>query len=117
MSRRKSEKCSQAAANLQDILEAFGRPDKSPLIYCEAADLVKLPPISPDSTSELVMMNGACLAEIGNTELQEGVAELKLKIRSDLSSVPLRNLMPVLSKPQSNPTHQSLIVASATRSV
>ncbi len=94
MSRRRSEKRSQAAADLEDILEAFSRlddVDKVPLIYCEATELVKLPPISPDSTSELVMVNGARLAEIENkvSELQEGVAELKSKVNSNLSSVPV----------------------------
>ena len=58
--RRSSEKRFQATADLDDILLAYSKLDeidKIPLIYCEAADLVKLPPIAPDRISELVIGN------------------------------------------------------------
>ena len=44
-----SEKRTQAAADLEDILLAFSKldeADKIPQIFCEATDLVKLPPDS-----------------------------------------------------------------------
>jgi len=49
--RHSSEKCTQAAADLEDILLAFSKldeADKIPQIFCEATDLVKLPPIAAD---------------------------------------------------------------------
>ena len=65
--RRSSEKRSQAAADLEDILLAFSKldeVDKIPPIYCEALDLVRLPPITSDPISDLIMGNRACLQEI-----------------------------------------------------
>ena len=49
--RRSSENRSQAAADLEDILLAFSKldeVDKILPIYCEALDLVRLPPIASD---------------------------------------------------------------------
>lgn len=68
-----------------DILEAFTKlddVDKVPLIFCEVAELVKLPPISVDSTTEIVMANSARLSEIGNklADLHNGVLELQAKV-------------------------------------
>ena len=54
---RSSEKRTQAVADLEDILLAFSKldeVDKIPLVYCEASDLVRLPPIAADPISELV---------------------------------------------------------------
>ena len=65
--RRSLEKRSQAAADLEDILLAFlklDEVDKIPPIYCEALELVRLPPIAADHISELIMGNRACLQEI-----------------------------------------------------
>ena len=53
---RGSEKRSQAAADLADILVAFHKLDeieKRPEIFCEAVDLVLLPPIVADYCTEL----------------------------------------------------------------
>ena len=53
-SRRSSEKRTQATADLEDILLVFSKldeADKIPQIYCEAAELVKLPPIAADPIS------------------------------------------------------------------
>ena len=64
--RRSSEKRPQAAADLEDILLAFSKldeVDKIPQIYCEATELVKLPPIAADPISELVMGNSLCLKD------------------------------------------------------
>ena len=55
--RRGSEKPSQAAADLDDILVAFDKLDeidKLPEIFCETVDLVLLPPIVADFCTELV---------------------------------------------------------------
>ena len=65
--RRSSEKRSQASADLEDILLAFNKideVDKIPQIYCEAAELVKLPPVVTDPISMLVSSNAACLNEL-----------------------------------------------------
>ena len=53
--RRGSEKRSQSAAELNDIVEAFSALDaldKLPTMYCEANDLLKLLPITIDPVSE-----------------------------------------------------------------
>ena len=77
--RRSSEKRSQAAADLEDILLAFSKldeVDKIPPIYCEALDLVRLPPIASDPISDLIMGNRACLQEIEAkiSQLQDEIA-------------------------------------------
>ena len=58
---------SQAAADLDDILVAFDKLDeidKLPEIFCEAVDLVLLPPIVADSCTELVQRNSSVLEAI-----------------------------------------------------
>ena len=55
--RRTTEKRSQATADLDDILTAFSKLDENdniPLIFCEATDLVKLPPTVTDPVCEIV---------------------------------------------------------------
>lgn len=62
--RHSSEKRSQAAADLDDILQAFTKldeVDKVPEIFCKATELVKLPPIATDPISELVTGNASSL--------------------------------------------------------
>ena len=76
-----SEKRSQAAAGLEDILLAFSKldeVDKIPPIYCEALELVRLPPIATDSISELIMGNRACFQEIEAkiSQVQDELASL-----------------------------------------
>ena len=60
-SRRSSEKRSQAAADLEDILMAFTKLDEVDKILCEACELVKLPPISVDPIGEMISGNAASL--------------------------------------------------------
>ena len=79
--RRSSEKRSQAMADLEDILHAFGKldaVDKIPDIFCEATELVKLPPITVDPISDLVSSNGAQLNQIDGrvSQLYEELAVL-----------------------------------------
>ena len=65
--RRRSEKRSQAAADLDNILVAFDKLDeieKLPEIFCEAVDLVLLPPLVADTCSELVQRNSSVLEAI-----------------------------------------------------
>ena len=67
LTRRGSEKRSQAAADLDDILSAFDKLDEGeniPDIFCEAVDLVKLPPIVVDALTELVQHNSSALEKI-----------------------------------------------------
>jgi len=94
--RRSSEKRTQAAADLEDILLAFSKldeADKVPQIFCEATDLVKLPPIAADPISDLVLGNKACLQEIEGkisrlhaqiTALQEST----VKVEANISTAP-----------------------------
>ena len=63
-SRRTTEKRSQAAADLDDILAAFAKLDDKgsiPMIFCEASDLVLLPPIVTDPVCEMVHENSRSL--------------------------------------------------------
>ena len=65
--RHGSEKRSQAAADLDNILVAFDKLDeidKLPEIFCEAVDLVLLPPLVVDSCTELVQRNSSVLEAI-----------------------------------------------------
>ena len=85
--RRGSEKCSQAAADLDDMLIAFEKlddVDKVPDIYCEAADLVQLPPIVADACMELVQHNSSSLEIIKGKldSLSQGVLDLSSQLGS-----------------------------------
>ena len=63
-SRRNSDKRSQLAADLDDILQAFLTLDSAyhiPEIYCEATDLLRVPPLSLDPVSEQVQTNTQAL--------------------------------------------------------
>jgi len=93
--RRSSEKRSQASADLEDILLAFNKldeVDKIPQIYCEAAELVKLPPVVTDPISMLVSSNAACLNELDGkiSQLQVDIQNLSsiLESSASLDSLP-----------------------------
>lgn len=95
--RRSSEKRSQASADLEDILLAFDKlddVDKIPLIFCEATDLVKLPPIAADPISEMVSGNAASLKELDERISELQVALQKLASRFE-SNIPSRSSSPV----------------------
>lgn len=84
--RQGSKKRSQATADLEDILTAFDKLDESdsiPEIFCEATDLVNLPPIVVDACTELVQNNGACLETI--QEKLDGLSKEMTNLVSKLS--------------------------------
>ena len=65
--RRHSDKRSQLDANLNDLLQAFQSLDTSdniPPIYCEAFDLLKLPPLALDPIAEQVKSNSVILKSL-----------------------------------------------------
>ena len=65
--RRGSDKRSQAAAILDDLLVAFDKLDELdniPDIFCEANDLIKLPPVSSDTSNPNPNPNHVSLVEI-----------------------------------------------------
>ena len=65
----KSEKRSQSVVELDDIVEAFNALDaldKLPTMYCEANDLLKLPPITLDPVSEQLLDNRKSLDNLDN---------------------------------------------------
>ena len=89
--RRDSDKCSQLCANLDDILLAFDALDSNdsvPLIYCEASELFKLPPISLDPLAEQVERNSQTL----NT-LVSAVTSLENKLSSSMPSIPTQSVL------------------------
>ena len=66
-SRRDSDRRSQIAANLDDIVQAFVVLDSSDLIpgiYCEATDLLQVPSLSLDPISEKVETNTLSLQDL-----------------------------------------------------
>ena len=85
---RSLEKRTQAVADLEDILLAFSKLDdteKIPQIYCEASELVTLPPIAADPISEFVTGNRVCLQE---TEANISLIQEKLaRLNATTSSV------------------------------
>ena len=91
-SRRGSEKRSQAAADLEDILLAFTKldeVDKIPLIFCEASELVQQPPISVDPIGEMISGNAASLKLLDDkiSQIQDDLNGLSSKFDSGYSSV------------------------------
>ena len=95
-SRRASEGRLQASADFADILSAFDKLDEDdnlPEIFCEAADLVKLPPIVTDSCTEQVLRNSSSLEDIKVKleSLGHGVSNLSAKlvtIESQVAALP-----------------------------
>ena len=78
--RRDSDKRKQLAADIEDLLLAFGALDSNssiPSIYCEAGELYKLPPISLDPLAEQVEKNSQVL-----TNLTSAVQCLETKLSS-----------------------------------
>ena len=104
--RRSSEKRTQAVADLEDILLAFSKLDdteKIPEIYCEASELVRLPPIAADPISELVTGNRVCLQEIEAkiSHLQGELARLNATTSSaeaNLTSIPSSSSYAVVAR-------------------
>ena len=67
--RRDSDRRSQLAANLEDILQMFEALDsieKIPHIHCEAFDLLRLPPLSLDPVAEQVQSNSLTLKSLAS---------------------------------------------------
>ncbi len=90
-SRRSTEKRSQAAADLDDLL-AFTKLDEIdeiPEIFCEASQLVLLPPISLDPIGELISGNAASLKSLEDklSLIQADLNGLSSKVESTKSSV------------------------------
>ena len=82
--RRDSDKRSQLSADLEDIIVAFDTLDSTdsiPLIYCEANDLLFLPPLSLDPTADQVQQNTNILQS-----LVSQVENLEKKLSSVCSS-------------------------------
>ena len=82
--RRDSDKRSQLTANLDDIMQAFDALDSSdliPAIYCEAFELLKLPPLSLDPVAEQVQSNSQALQVLIST-----VDSLEKKLSSLIGS-------------------------------
>ena len=68
-----TDKRSQAAADLEEIIAAFAKLDDNssiPTIFCEASDLVLLPPIVTDPVCEMVHENSRSLRGLEN-EIKE----------------------------------------------
>ena len=64
--RRDSDRRSQLAANLEDILQMFEALEKIPHIHCEAFDLLRLPPLSLDPVAEQVQSNSQTLKSLAS---------------------------------------------------
>ena len=83
--RRSSEKHDQAMADLEDILSAFDARDSSNNlldVFCEAADLLLLPPICLDPVSEQVAVNTKTLVSLTKT-----FESLKAQLATSITSI------------------------------
>ena len=82
--RRDSDRRSQLAANLDDLVQMFDALDSTariPPIYCEAFDLLRLPPLSLDPVGEQVQCNSQNLKTLTSV-----VERLESKLSSFLAS-------------------------------
>ena len=87
--RRDSDRRSQLAANLEDIIHFFEVLDsvgKIPPIFCEASDLLRLPPLSLDPLAEEVRCNSASLKHLADL-----VERLETKFSSLIDSKPAQH--------------------------
>ena len=104
--RRDSDKRTQLAANLDDIVQAFDVLDSSGLIpniiYCESNELLTLPPLSLDPTAEQVQLNTQALqtlvAQVENLEkkLSESCQNKIAQSYGSVASAPASELNPTL---------------------
>ena len=90
-SRRDSHKQSQLVANLEDILQAFQSLDslnQVPSIYCEAVDLLQLPPLSLDPVAEQVKSNSLALKTLTSTieDLSKKLTSLGSTLKQPVAS-------------------------------
>ena len=135
--RRDSDKRSQLAANLDDILQMFDMLDyvaRIPAIYCEASDLLRLPPLSLDPVGEQVQSNSQNLKSLTSaverlenklssflaTPMQQSYAEITSAVPHPQTTVPLATShsqsslsMPLhkkVQKPSSQDSRESDIV-------
>ena len=79
-----SERRSQAAAHLDDVIEAFDLlygSDDLPLMLCEAKDLLLLPPLSLDPVSEQLSQNTDNLEQLA-TKIVSLVTDLTVLMTS-----------------------------------
>ena len=104
--RRDSEKRTQAAADLEDLLQAFDKLDeldKIPAIFCEETDLVTLHPIVVDNCTAIVQQNSASLDNITSKldSLSREVSALRTKL-GNASNTPLLHPPQVSSPSNTN---------------
>lgn len=83
--RRSTERRTQAAADLDDIISAFVKLDETsdiPSIFCEALDLVQMPPVVADPVAEKIHENNQSIKS-----LEEKLQQLSSNISGILSSI------------------------------
>ena len=132
--RRDSDKRSQLAANLDDIFDMLDSVARIPAIYCEASDLLRLPPLSLDPVGEQVQSNSQNLKSLTSaverlenklssflaTPMQQSYAEITSAVPHPQTTVPLATShsqsslsMPLhkkVQKPSSQDSRESNIV-------
>ena len=82
---------SQLVANLENILQAFQSLDslnQVPSIYCEAVDLLQLPPLSLDPVAEQVKSNSLALKTLTSTieDLSKKLTSLGSTLKQPVAS-------------------------------
>ena len=90
--RRSSERCCQLVADLEDILSAFealGAREELPDIFCEATNLLKLPPICLDPVSEKLHNTTMSLKSLASDVkyLQEELSNSLTSLKADMQNV------------------------------
>ncbi len=94
-SRRDSERRSQLTADLEDTLSMFESLDsveKLPSIFCEATDLIRLPPLSLDSVAEQIQVNTKVIEKLDTSvqELKDQLTSTVSALSRDISTVGMR---------------------------
>ena len=110
--RRSTERRTQAAADLDDIIAAFSKLDENgdiPQIFCEALDLLQMPPVVVDPIAEKIHENNLTIKS-----LEEKLQQLSSNISGLCSSVSTveSNLSILSSTSKATPSYASAAIAN-----
>ena len=110
--RRSTERRTQAAADLDDIIAAFNKLDEKgdiPQIFCEALDLLQMPPVVVDPIAEKIRENNLTIKS-----LEEKLQQLSNNISGLCSSVSTveSNLSILSSTNKATPSYASAAIAN-----
>ena len=95
--RRDTSSRTQVEADLDDVMDALEKLDGKqalPKIYCEADDLLQLPPAIPASSASVEIANLSEKIENLQNEVNRGLMEMNNNIKSLERAVPVQEDVP-----------------------